>query len=87
MEDHQRLANIVRLARRVPLAEAAAEDIGNIASILKMAVPDRVLMPRSTTTASSSISSSTCAADDTSSACEKPVSSSAYTLPVILGVV
>ncbi|ESZ98227.1 hypothetical protein SBOR_1403 [Sclerotinia borealis F-4128] len=86
MEDHQRLANIIRLARRVPLAEAAAEDIGNIASILKMAVPDRVLMARSSTT-SSPISSSTCASDDTSAACEKPVSESSYTIPVILGVV
>lgn len=86
MEDHQRLANIVRLARRVPLAEAAAEDIDNIASILKMAVPDRVIMGRSSTTTSST-SSSTCAADDTSAACEKPIGPSAYTLPVILGIV
>ncbi|KAI9644103.1 hypothetical protein NHQ30_007456 [Ciborinia camelliae] len=86
MEDHQRLANIVRLARRVPLAEAAAEDIGNIASILKMAVPDRVLMGRSVTT-SASTSSSTCAANDNSPACEKPISNSTYTIPVILGVV
>ncbi|KAB8290809.1 hypothetical protein EYC80_008446 [Monilinia laxa] len=86
MEDHQRLANIVRLARRVPLAEAAAEDIGNIASILKMAVPDRVLVGRDSTSSSSS-SSSTCAPNDTSAACEKPVSNSMYTLPVILGVV
>ncbi|RAL61031.1 hypothetical protein DID88_010127 [Monilinia fructigena] len=67
MEDHQRLANIVRLARRVPLAEAAAEDIDS--------------------TSSSSSSSSTCAPNDTSAACEKPVSNSMYTLPVILGVV
>ncbi|KAG4031930.1 hypothetical protein MFRU_008g02810 [Monilinia fructicola] len=86
MEDHQRLANIVRLARRVPLAEAAAEDVGNIASILKMAVPDRVLMGRDSTSSSSS-SSSTCAPNDTSAACEKPISNSMYTLPVILGVV
>ncbi|TGO52551.1 hypothetical protein BCON_0139g00170 [Botryotinia convoluta] len=86
MADHQRLANIVRLARRVPLAEAAAEDIGNIASILKMSLPDPVLMVRSATT-SAAASSSTCAADDTSAACEKPVGPSAYTLPVILGIV
>lgn len=86
MADHQRLANIVRLARRVPLAEAAAEDIGNIASILKMSLPDPVLMVRSATT-SAAISSSTCAADDTSAACEKPVGPSAYTIPVILGIV
>ncbi|QSZ32951.1 hypothetical protein DSL72_002534 [Monilinia vaccinii-corymbosi] len=85
MEDHQRLANILRLARRVPLAEAAAEDIGNIASILKMAVPDRVLIARDATTAPAS--SSTCAPNDNSPACEKPVSNSTYTIPVILGVV
>lgn len=86
MGDHQRLANILRLARRVPLAEAAAEDLGNIASLVKLAVPDRALMARSSTT-SSSTSSSTCAADDTSAACEKPISNSTYTLPVILGTV
>ncbi|CAD6440483.1 3232c78b-54a5-4b01-832e-9994fdbc0922 [Sclerotinia trifoliorum] len=86
MEDHQRLANIVRLARRVPLAEAAAEDIDNIASILKMAVPDRVIMGRSSTTTSST-SSSTCAADNNAPDCEKPVGPSSYTLPVILCIV
>ncbi|KAF7874350.1 hypothetical protein EAF04_003022 [Stromatinia cepivora] len=85
MEGHQRLANIVRLARRVPLGEAAAEDIDNIASILKMPVPDRVIIARSSTASPSS--STTCAPDNNSAACEKPIGPSAYTLPVILGIV
>ncbi|PQE10945.1 Triple functional domain protein [Rutstroemia sp. NJR-2017a WRK4] len=87
--DHQRLANIVRLASRVPLAEAAPEDINSVASILNLPVPtmpSRIVMERSTTTTAAA-SSSTCKDGDTSAACEKPVSESSFTLPIALGVI
>jgi hypothetical protein len=74
MED-ERTANIVRA--RVP------QVVGRMESIMNIAVPNRVVEPRqASTTTSSTDSTSSCGA----SACEKPVTSSTFTLPIILGV-
>ena len=83
-----RQPNIVRLGPRIAVPAAEAEEVGVMESIMSIAVPDRVVEPRSaaTTTASSSDSSSTCTANNNSAECQKPVSGSTFTLPIILGV-
>jgi hypothetical protein len=44
------------------------------------------LLPRATATTTATPSSSTCGPNDNTGICEKPVSSSTYTLPIILGI-
>ncbi|TAQ84752.1 hypothetical protein B7494_g6917 [Chlorociboria aeruginascens] len=68
-------------------------------SVLNVAVPESLLEARSPSgttttqdsttdsTTTSSTSSSTCASDNNSAACEKPESSSGFTVPIVLGVV
>ncbi|KAF8858895.1 hypothetical protein BDZ45DRAFT_704528 [Acephala macrosclerotiorum] len=73
------IEDIVRLGRRIPMGDA----IGRMSSIIHIATPDRTIEARdSTTTSSSADSTSSCGA----SACEKPVSNSTFTLPIILGI-
>ncbi|KAF4629977.1 hypothetical protein G7Y89_g8159 [Cudoniella acicularis] len=79
--ESRRATNIVRLGSRIPRAA-----IGVMEAIREVAVPSRVIEARSTTTTDSSSansSSSSCGAN----ACEKGVSNSTFTLPIILGIV
>ncbi|KAH7350955.1 hypothetical protein BKA65DRAFT_248370 [Rhexocercosporidium sp. MPI-PUGE-AT-0058] len=77
--DNHHLSNIPRLGPRVPVHP---EVIGRMEAVVNIAVPDRVVEPRADTTSSSAASGS-CGAN----ACEKPVSSATFTLPIILGIV
>jgi hypothetical protein len=72
--DDQRVANIVR----------APQVLGRMESIINIAVPNRVVEPRqaATSTSSSAGSTSSCGAN----ACEKSVSSTTFTMPIILGI-
>ncbi|KAG0652568.1 hypothetical protein D0Z07_0165 [Hyphodiscus hymeniophilus] len=78
-------ADIIRLGPRIAAAERNI--IGTMESIINIAVPDRVVEPRSAATTTSSSSQSTCSSGDNSARCEKPTNSSTFTLPIILGVV
>lgn len=80
--NNREVANIVRLGPRVPAGRRA---IGTMdGSIINIAVPDRVIEARSasTTTSSSSDATGSCGANP----CEKPVSQSTFTLPIVLGI-
>jgi hypothetical protein len=50
---------------------------------INIAVPSRIVQPRADSTSSTTETSGACGKN----ACEKPVSSSTYTIPVVLGVV
>ncbi|KUJ18348.1 uncharacterized protein LY89DRAFT_696691 [Mollisia scopiformis] len=77
--ENAHIGDIVRLGRRIPVGDT----IGRMASAINMALPDRTIEVRDTTTTTSSADSTgSCGA----SACEKPVSNSTFTLPIILGV-
>lgn len=92
--DPQEAANIVRLGPRVPRAAA----MGAINNVMEIAVPSQLVErtpPTSTgsstdttsdSTASTTSSASTSTGSCGSSACEKPVSNSTLTMPIILGV-
>lgn len=78
--DHHRHAafhvgNIVRLGHRAPGPDAKPEAIGVMDPNMNIAVPDRVLEPRATSTSS-------CGENP----CEKPISNSTFTIPIALGV-
>jgi len=77
-----RRANIVKLRSRVPVAEP--ETLGRMEAIMNIAVPNRVVEARAaaTSTSSSSTATGSCGAN----ACQLPVSSSTFTMPIILGV-
>lgn len=77
--ENAHIGDIVRLGRRIPLGDA----IGRMTEAIHLAVPDHTIEMRdTTTTASSADSTSSCGAN----ACEKPVSDSTFTLPIILGI-
>lgn len=69
--------HIARLGPRIPLV--GSNIIGRMESIINIAVPNRVVERQSAATSS-------CTSGDNSSACEKPVGSSTFTLPIVLGV-
>jgi hypothetical protein len=76
------VADIVRLGPRIPVGRRA---VGTMAGpIINIDVPDHVIEARSasTTTSSSADATGSCGAN----ACEKPVSESTFTLPIILGI-
>ncbi|KAH6683320.1 hypothetical protein B0J14DRAFT_144609 [Halenospora varia] len=77
--ENRHVESIVRLGSRIPRAA-----MGVMESVIDVAVPSRIVEARdsSTSTASSSSSSSSCGAN----ACETGVSSSTFTLPIVLGV-
>ncbi len=88
--EHQNMDNIPRLGPRIPVHAVAARGrmLGRMEAIMNtrvtLSMPDHVLEARSaTTTTSSSTATGSCGA----SACQMPVSSSTFTLPVVLGVV
>ncbi|KAE8445652.1 hypothetical protein EG329_012949 [Mollisiaceae sp. DMI_Dod_QoI] len=78
--ENAHIGDIVRLGRRIPIGDA----IERMASIINTAVPNRTIELRDSTTSTSSSADSTssCGAN----ACEKPVSNSTFTLPIVLGV-
>ena len=63
---------------RIPIRRRGAEET---------AIPNRVIRDVVTPSRVYPRSSSTCAPGDNSGLCEKPVGSSAMTLPIVLGVV
>ncbi|PBP18353.1 hypothetical protein BUE80_DR010863 [Diplocarpon rosae] len=69
---------IPRLGPRIPAPLRAGDRLDSIINIL----PDRVLEVRADETSSSAASSGSCGEN----ACEKPVGSSTYTIPIILGI-
>ena len=78
-------AGILSLGPRIAAAESNI--IGKMESIINIAMPDRVVEPRSAaTTTSSSDGGSTCAPGNNSNLCQKPVNNSTFTLPIVLGV-
>jgi hypothetical protein len=81
--DERDVANIVRLGSRIPVGRAIGAMEG---TIINIAVPDRVIEVRAESTTTSTSSS----AEETSSCgankCEKPVSQSTFTLPIVLGI-
>lgn len=80
--DHQEIADIVRFGPRSPTGRRA---IGTMdGSFIHIAVPDRVIEARATTTTSdaAATTSQNCGANP----CEKPVSESTFTLPIVLGI-
>lgn len=80
--DRQEIADIVRLGPRVPTGRRA---IGTMdGSIIHIAVPDRVIEARSTSTTTDE--AATTSADCGVNPCEKPVGSSTFTLPIVLGI-
>lgn len=80
--DRQEIADIVRLGPRVPTARRA---IGTMdGTFIHIAVPDRVIEARATTTASDD--AATTSANCGVNACEKPVSGATFTLPIVLGI-
>ncbi|KAL3422522.1 hypothetical protein PVAG01_06678 [Phlyctema vagabunda] len=85
------MEGIVRLGRRVPIPAADAKAIGTMDPIMNIAVPERIVerMPSSNTESSASASTSIdcdLAKNKNSNQCEKPTSSSTFTLPIILGI-
>jgi hypothetical protein len=72
--------SIVRLGPRIPSAV-----YGVMGTRMDIKVPNRVVEPRADTTSSSS--SITTSASCGENACEKGVSGSTFTMPIVLGVV
>ncbi|OWO97720.1 hypothetical protein B2J93_2480 [Marssonina coronariae] len=73
------LSNFIpRLGPRIP---APLKAVGGLDSIMNI-LPDRVLEARADSTSSAAATSGSCGEN----ACEKPVGSSTYTIPIILGI-
>jgi len=62
-----------------------AEAIGTMEALLELAVPSRVIEARSDSKSSSS-STASCTSNSQGDTCQKPVSGSSFTMPIILGV-
>ncbi|CZS88051.1 uncharacterized protein RCO7_01021 [Rhynchosporium graminicola] len=77
--DNNGLSNIPRRGPRIPLKSSL---MGRMEAVMKIAVPNRAVAPRADS-ASSSDTAGSCGAN----ACEKPVSDSTFSLPIILGIV
>jgi hypothetical protein len=83
--------NHLRLHRRSPEQLVRNWDIqlGHNMALEALVVdsgPIAIIARGPTTTSSSTAATTTCAPDDTSSFCQKPVNSSTFTLPIILGI-
>ena len=77
--ENRHISNIVRLGPRVP---TGSQPIGRMESLIDIAVPNRVVVPRADSTTTSAEATSSCGEN----ACEKPVSESTFTLPIVLGI-